>query len=267
MIHRYLATSLGFMSLVILFFSIKYREEKNVTVTLPIMLVCAVILQGMFGMWTVTLKLWPQVVTVHLLGGFTVLSIIWLIVLSISKNAISQETKIFNLLQREKKWVYLATAVVIIQIAIGGWTTSNYAAVACPDFPTCQGEWWPPMDFESGFNFIQKIGPNYLGGQLHNSARVAIHMLHRIWAIVTVISLILMGLRLLQLNISPIRSKVFAVWGVLFVQVILGVSNIVFNFPIGVAVAHNAIAALLIMKLLSLLFFMSVSSHEYNKSV
>jgi cytochrome c oxidase assembly protein subunit 15 len=137
--------------------------------------------------------------------------------------------------------------VVLMQIALGGWTTSNYADIACPDFPTCQGEWLPPMNFGEGFNITQHIGPNYLGGTMDNAARVAIHFSHRLGAIVTVAYLAFLCLKLYRLKLPAAKTLAHVILTVLAVQVTLGISNIVFQFPINVAVAHNLVGALLLL--------------------
>ena len=198
-------------------------------------------------MWTVTLKLWPQVVTSHLLGGFTTLSLLWLLTLRLNNQrwqvpAIS-ETK----LQALKPLVLLGLVIVICQIALGGWTTANYADIACPDFPQCQGAWLPPMNFSEGFNIAQHIGPNYLGGTMDNAARVAIHFSHRVGAMVTVAYLLFLFFKLRQLGMAPANKAASVMLVILAVQIALGISNIAFSFPIGVAVAHNLVGAILLL--------------------
>ena len=140
-------------------------------------------------MWTVTLKLWPQVVTGHLLGGFATLSLLFLLTLAIVRRVAGAN--------RASAFAVLGDGRVAAgdrQIALGGWVSSNYAAVACIDFPTCHGQWLPPADFANGFHLTQHIGPNYLGGQLDSDARTAIHLTHRIGALL--VTLVLLGLRL-----------------------------------------------------------------------
>ncbi|MDF1692514.1 MAG: COX15/CtaA family protein [Zhongshania sp.] len=246
MIHRYLASSLGLLTIGIVIFSLRKRSPEQ-PLKLPIFILAFIILQGMFGMWTVTLKLWPQVVTSHLLGGFTTLSLLWLLTLRLNNQhwqvpAIS-EVKLKAL----KPLVLLGLVIVICQIALGGWTTSNYAAIACPDFPQCQGAWLPTMNFADGFNIGQHIGPNYLGGTMDNAARVAIHFSHRIGAMVTGLYLLFLFFKLRQLNIAPARKAAGAMIAILALQIGLGISNIAFSFPIDVAVAHNLVGAFLLL--------------------
>ncbi|HEY9033226.1 MAG TPA: COX15/CtaA family protein [Pseudomonadales bacterium] len=221
---------------------------------LPALIVGFVILQGLFGMWTVTLKVWPQVVTIHLLGGFTMAALFWLLSLRLANRCWQLPAAALAGLQRMKKLMIAGLAIVIVQIALGGWTTSNYAAVACPDLPTCQGEWWPAMDFASGFNISQGIGPSYLGGKMDNAARMAIHKAHRIGALVTTGWLLLLVLLLWRLPAAPCRRMAATLLLVLLAQVTLGLANIVFNFPLSVAVAHNGGGALLLLTMLTLLY-------------
>ncbi|MGI9288473.1 MAG: COX15/CtaA family protein, partial [Pseudomonadales bacterium] len=188
MVHRYLASTLGLLAIVLLIGAWRHRSVAQ-PLKLPLLLLGIVILQGMFGMWTVTLKLWPQVVTAHLLGGFTTAALFGLLTLRLRNVNWRGDSVTINTLRKFKPLVLLCLLVVFLQVTLGGWTTSNYAAVACPDFPTCQNEWLPIMDFASGFNAMQAIGPNYLGGTLDNAARVAIHFSHRIGAIVTALVL------------------------------------------------------------------------------
>jgi cytochrome c oxidase assembly protein subunit 15 len=204
---------------------------------LPLLLVGLVVLQAAFGMWTVTLKLWPQVVTTHLLGGFATLSLLWLLYLRSSQSS--------ALAARLRPHAVFALIVVVAQVALGGWTTSNYAALACPDFPTCQGHWWPPMDAASGFDVFQDIGPNYLGGLLDNGARVAIHMGHRLGALLVFVVVGTLAIRVASSNAG--RALGLVLLGLLIAQICLGIANVEFTLPLPVATAHNATGALLLL--------------------
>jgi cytochrome c oxidase assembly protein subunit 15 len=252
MVHRYFATALGLFSIALVVVALRNRGPGK-PLKLPLFLLAFIILQGMFGMWTVTLKLWPQVVTGHLLGGFTTLCLFWLMTLRLN-NQHWQLTA--TLVDRFKGPALLALGVVVVQIALGGWTTSNYAAVACPDLPTCQAQWWPPMDFRNGFDVFQEVGPNYLGGQMDNDARVAIHMGHRIGSIVTLLLVGFMSLRLLGSNALHLQRMGKIIGGVLLLQFLLGLSNIFFHFPLAVTVSHNAVGALLLLTVLTLNYYL-----------
>jgi cytochrome c oxidase assembly protein subunit 15 len=220
---------------------------------LPAFIAGFLVLQGLFGMWTVTLKVWPQVVTAHLLGGFTMLSVLWLLQLRLQNRPWQLQAQEWTRLQSLKTFALLALVVVIVQIALGGWTASNYAAVACPDFPTCQAQWLPPTNFHDAFNFSQHIGPNYLGGKLDNDARVTIHLMHRLGAIVTTLvlaTLIVQGLR--AAVSSRARNQFILVAVILLLQLLLGVGNVVLHFPLHVTVSHNAVGALLLLTMVTL---------------
>lgn len=245
MIHRYFAGALGLVILVIAAQAVRRRAEPTQPLKLPLAILALVILQGAFGMWTVTLQLWPQVVTAHLLGGFATLSLLTLLTLRLSGR--------FAPLQLPGRLRTLAAAcllLVIGQITLGGWVSSNYAAVACVDLPTCHGEWWPTMDFGKGFHLTQHIGPNYLGGQLDSDARTAIHMSHRIGALLVTLALLALAW---QLRIAKLPRLAGLLLLALALQVGLGISNVIFHLPLLVAVAHNAggAALLLVMVLIN----------------
>ena len=239
MVHRYFATGLGALIVGITWFA--YRNRRQVPFGLPVALLFMVILQGAFGAWTVTLKLWPQVVTAHLLGGFTTLSLLWLLALRLGLGAgLAAEPSL-------KRPAAVALAVVVLQIGLGGWVTSNYAALACPDFPTCHGQWLPPLDFANGFDVFQSVGPNYLGGLLESDARVTIQVMHRFGALVVLAVVGWLGWRLLR------DESRLAAWilGLLAVQLALGVLNVVWALPLWVATSHNAGGALLLLGLVT----------------
>ena len=251
MVHRYLATSLGLFTIGILVFALRNRGPEQ-PLKLPVFLLAFIILQGMFGMWTVTLKLWPQVVTAHLLGGFTTISLLWLLTLRLNNQRWQLPAIVEPKLTALRPLVVVGLLIVVGQIALGGWTTSNYADIACPDFPRCQGAWLPPMDFANGFNIAQQVGPNYLGGVLDNDARVAIQVSHRIGAIITSLYLLFLFVKLRGLATAPAKRLSVVMLAVLVAQVLLGISNIVFNFPIAVAVTHNLVGALLLLVMVTM---------------
>ncbi|WP_101758699.1 heme A synthase [Oceanicoccus sp. KOV_DT_Chl] len=220
---------------------------------LPAFILAFIILQGLFGMWTVTLKLWPQVVTSHLLGGFTTFSLLWLLTLRLNNKPWQLSSSAHQQLIQFRRFAVLGLIVVCIQVALGGWTTSNYAAVACPDLPTCQSQWLPHMDFAQGFNITQSIGPNYLGGTMDNEARIAIHFSHRVGAIITTLLLLFLVHTLFVRIATPeTRTMAKVIVMVLILQVALGLGNILFKFPVSVAVAHNLVGALLVLVMVTL---------------
>ncbi|HEV8077212.1 MAG TPA: COX15/CtaA family protein [Marinobacter sp.] len=255
MVHRYFA---GLLGLVILGLAIATHRwaASDTEHTYPrkhtLGLLALVIVQAAFGMWTVTLKLWPQVVTAHLLGGFATLSLLWLLSQRFSGYRWRLPTAKLAQLQSLRPLVWLALIAVIAQIALGGWVSSNYAALACVDFPRCHEEWWPAMDFIHAFNFAQGVGPNYLGGLLEGEARTAIHVSHRIGAIMVSLILLVLCWRLWRLGESKPSRQALIIVAVLLVQVLLGVTNIIASLPLMVAVAHNAVGALLLLTLVTL---------------
>ena len=236
MVHRYFAGSLGVLILALAGLALRGRASGG-ALKLPLLLVGLVVLQAAFGMWTVTLKLWPQVVTTHLLGGFATLALLWLLYL--------RQRALSSLATRLRPHAVIALIVVIVQIALGGWTSSNYAALACPDFPTCQGQWWPSMDAAAGFDFFQDVGPNYLGGLMEGAARIAIHMAHRIGAIVVLFVVGTLALRVWSSRGG--RRLGTTVLLLLAAQIGLGIANVELALPIAVATAHNATGALLLL--------------------
>jgi len=253
MVHRYFAGSLGVLIFGLAALALRNRSA-SLPLKLPLLLAVLVVLQAAFGMWTVTLKLWPQVVTTHLLGGFATLSLLWLLYLRSSPST--------GLAPRFRWHAALALIVVATQVALGGWTTSNYAALACPDFPTCQGQWWPRMDASAGFDFFQDIGPNYLGGLLDNGARVAIHMGHRLGALLV---LFVVGSLTIRLVASAEGRRLgFVLLALLIVQICLGIANVEFTLPLPVATAHNGTGALLLLGVITVNYrsFRSGAPHE-----
>lgn len=253
MVHRYFAGSLVLLTVAILALAIKNRHKPAQPIKLPIFILAFILLQAAFGMWTVTLKLWPQIVTAHLLGGFTMLALLWLLTLRLDGGRWHLADRDLGRVATLRPWAILGLIIVVIQVSLGGWTTSNYAAVACPDFPTCQRHWLPEMDFGDGFNLFQHIGPNYLGGVMDNAARVAIHFSHRIGAIVTALYLGFLAWKLFaRVALPETRCMALVVFGILVLQLALGISNIVFHFPLSVAVAHNLGGAILLLSLVTL---------------
>ena len=238
-VHRYFASALGFLAIIMVYYSFGQNENKNIrrwTVGLLIFICC----QGLFGYLTVSLLLLPIIVTAHLFGGFTTLTLFYLIFLMSGKFDILKKMAIPKL----KTVAGIALAVLIFQIFLGVWTSTNYASLACADFPTCQGSFVPEMDFKNGFNLNQEVGPNYLYGLLDNPSRVAIHYSHRVSAIlVTVVFLILIS-KLWFSNAAPLASTI----GILLLtQISLGIINVVYVLPLYVAIAHNLVAALLLL--------------------
>jgi|TARA_X000000950_G_scaffold98364_1_gene124392 cytochrome c oxidase assembly protein subunit 15 len=238
-VHRYFAAALGFLAIIMVYYSFKQNENRNIrrwTIGLLIFICC----QGLFGYLTVSLLLLPIIVTAHLFGGFTTLTLFFLIFLMSGKFDFLEKMAIPKL----KTIAGIALVVLLFQIFLGVWTSTNYASLACADFPTCQGSYMPEMDFKNGFNLNQEVGPNYLYGLLDNPSRVAIHYSHRVSAIlVTIVFLILIS-KLWFSNAAPLASTI----GILLLtQISLGIINVVYVLPLYVAIAHNLVAALLLL--------------------
>jgi len=250
-IHRYFAGTLGILILLLALLAIKNRKDPQQPVWLPIILVGLVIFQALLGMWTVTLLLKPLIVMMHLLGGLTIVACLWWLVL---KSSSTQKPANGN---KQTPVLVLGAALLIGQIALGGWTSTNYAALACPDFPTCQGEWWPETNFKEGFVFWRGLGQNYEFGVLDNPARTAIHLSHRMFAVVVAIFWVTLLLKIIlrASNSSNMRQLASITLLFLCVQITLGVSNIVMKLPIGIAVMHNGGAALLLLSVITLIYY------------
>lgn len=258
MIHRYAAGTLGLVVFGLALAAVRHRRQA-VPIRLPLFIAGFIVLQGAFGMWTVTLKLWPQVVALHLLGGFTTLSLLMLLSLRLRKLTRRDSPAVAALpsaLIRLRPWLYGGLLLVVLQIALGAWTAANYAAVACTDLPTCQGQWWPDgMDFRHGFDIAQHVGPNYLGGQLTADGRVAIHVSHRLGAVIVLFYLGLLLVRLWrQRSASGLDNSVLLVAGALAIQIALGLANVWLHIPLAIAVAHNAMGAGLLLSMINLIW-------------
>lgn len=252
MVHRYFAGGLGLLILAIAVQAWRRRTLPDQPLRLPLLLLVVVVTQATFGAWTVTLKLWPQVVTAHLLGGFLTLSLLWLLVLRTGWMTEPAGGALRTALLRLRPLALLGLVLLVVQIALGGWVSSNYAALACPDFPTCQGQWWPDADYRHGFNVFQEVGPNYLGGLMYGEGRVAVHFVHRLGALVVVAVLGLLAWKLWRTPPAwQLRGLGLALASVLLLQVLLGISNVVLNLPLLVATAHNAVGALLLLVMVS----------------
>ncbi len=251
-VHRIFVGGLSLLVLALVGAALRYRCLPGQPLRLPLLIAVVIVMQALFGMWTVTLKLWPQVVTAHLLGGFATLALLWLLVQRLGNWRWRLEPKALNAINRLRRIAPAVLLVVIVQIALGGWTSSNYAALACTDLPQCHGEWLPEMDVAQGFNVFQHIGPNYLGGRMDNQARTAIHVAHRAGAgLVTLLVLVMSGLLLASGAVEAKRMGAVLL-GLLLLQVSLGLSNVYFGLPLVVAVAHNAVGALLLLAMVTL---------------
>lgn len=239
MAHRYVAGLLGLLILAMTVMAWRNRRDPDQPVALPTVLLALVTFQALLGMWTVTLLLKPAIVTAHLAGGMATLSLLLLLALRSSPSPVP------SLPARGERWaIWIGFTVVVIQILLGGWVSTNYAALACPDFPACTGVLWPETNFSEGFRIWRGIGVDYEGGVLDQPARVAIHMAHRIWALVVIGVLGWLFTRLIK--VEDLRTTAVWMLTVLVAQVAIGIYNVVGSLPLPNAVAHNGVAAVLL---------------------
>ncbi len=269
MIHRYFAGALGLLIAAIAFYSIKLRLSLNVTgkypLILPLMILAIVIFQAALGMWTVTLKLMPIVVMAHLLGGFSTLCLLFLLYLRIKTKPIDAQTTHLTDWQQNKysRFALLGLIILTAQIALGGWTSSNYAAMSCVELPICQGDWLSNLTFKNSFELIPPNKESYEFGHLAHNERLTIHVTHRLGALVTAIFITwLTTIVFLKARTRAIKQVAIIVFCLLVIQVGLGVSNIWFSLPLNVAVAHNLVAAFLMLSLISLTYKLRQNPEE-----
>jgi cytochrome c oxidase assembly protein subunit 15 len=248
MIHRYFATTLGLVITILLVWAVRFRKDRDQPLLPAVLLFVAVCLQGMLGALTVTLLLKPLIVTAHLLGGLTTLGLLWWLSLTPTTRQLTEKESSL------RQFALIGLAALIVQIALGGWTSTNYAAVACPDLPACQHSWWPPMDFRNAFVLWRGLDIDYEGGVLANPARVAIHFTHRLGALAAGSILIALG----SLVARRAKSRRLALAGRLLVfavalQIAIGMAMVHWGVPLGLATLHNAGAAFLVVSLVTLL--------------
>lgn len=257
MVHRYAAAGLGVLIALLAALAWAGRSTGELPQRLPWALLAVVLLQAILGMLTVTWLLKPLIVTLHLLGGLTTLALLWWLWLPAEVRAPQASESALRAL------AVAGIAVLVLQIALGGWTSSNAAAVACPDFPTCQGSWWPEMQFREAFVLWRGLGIDYEGGVLEHPARVAVHFTHRLGAVVTLITLTTVALLTLRLARSPrLRGAGIAVLAALGVQILLGVGTVMHGYPLALATAHNAGAAALLLSVVTLIRYLWPSNDE-----
>lgn len=264
MIHRYAASTLGVIIVVIAALAIVNRQRKLLSLPYALVLLATVVVQGILGMLTVTWQLKPLIVTLHLIFGMTTLGLLWWLWLSLpsgswggmpTRNARPTFTGAVAATMRTAHALALIGLIALaVQIVLGGWTSSNYAAVACPDFPTCQNSWWPPhTDYRNAFVLWHGLSINYEGGILDNPARVAIHLTHRLGAIVATLTLGAASVFIvLQKSLPSALPAACAVLGALALQLTIGISMVLKAFPLRLTTAHTAGAALLLLATLTL---------------
>ncbi len=239
MIHRYAA---GLLGLIILLIMIRLERDPGASPRsrwLSRGLLALVITQALFGMWTVTMKLQPQIVTIHLLGGMILLALLWRL------------RKQFYPLDRVtvpatlKNLVSTVIILTFFQISLGGWTSSQYAGLACTDFPTCQGQWLPAAPLKEAFNLTEFIDQSHEGGLLSAEARQSIQVVHRLFAMI--LTLCLISLCIALWRYTMLRIQICLLLFLTTLQIALGIANALLMLPLTLALAHNTGAALLML--------------------
>lgn len=250
MIHRYVGSILGMMIIGIVYMAWRYRRQLGNTPRLAIVTLIAVCIQGAFGAWTVTHQLMPIVVTSHLLGGMILLGLMtWLAAREKTHARLSPQAG------RWRPWMAAGLVLLFVQIALGGWVSTNYAALACMDFPMCHGEWVPPMDLKNGYSLIRGLGMLPSGELISQSALTAIHWVHRNFAFLVFAYL---GILAWKMRVeSGLRGPANLVLGLLAAQLITGLTTIFFQWPLLIAVLHNGGAAGLVLASVTLLVRLS----------
>ncbi|MDB6161418.1 MAG: hypothetical protein JWO04_5124 [Gammaproteobacteria bacterium] len=265
MIHRYAASTLGLIILAITILAFTTRRARLVSLPLALALLATVVFQGLLGMLTVTWQLKPLIVTGHLVFGLTTLGLLWWLWLTLPRHswgntsstgsggmAVSGTT--VEAARLAWRLALIGLIALALQIALGGWTSSNYAAIACPDFPRCQNAWWPQTNYKDAFVLWRGLGVNYEGGVLENPARVAIHLTHRLGALIATLTLSLAALTVLTRRVlAKFALPAWLVLAALLLQLTIGVSMVLRGFPLPLATAHAAGAALLLLSVLALL--------------
>jgi heme a synthase len=249
MVHRYFAASLGLLILIIAALAWRNRSMTNQPVALPTTLLLIVICQGILGKWTVTMGLQPTIVMLHLLGGFTTMTLLcWLAAKLYGWPRFLNDCDVRSL----RGLSAAAIIVVIAQIALGGWTTANYAAVVCTELPICEKGWTDHINFTDAFTFWghEHDKPDYEFGVLENDARTTIHVMHRFGALAVLLVVGLLVVRILRsARCHFYRNFALLIGGLLVWQICLGLGNVIFKVPLMMAVAHNFFAVVLLISL------------------
>ncbi|MDD5333852.1 MAG: COX15/CtaA family protein [Rhodoferax sp.] len=247
MIHRYLATSVGVLMVVLAVAAWLGRRRQSVqagaSVWWPTLTLLWVCLQGAFGALTVTMKLFPAIVTLHLLGGMVLLALLCVQVVRLAQ--LDGAAPPVALASPLRRLLWLSFALLALQVALGGWVSTNYAVLACTDFPMCQGSWWPLMDFRQGFELWRELGLTHSGATIGFAALTAIHYAHRLLALLVLASLGLLAWRLG--SVPALRRPARWLAGLTALQLATGLSNVLFDWPLLVAVLHTGGAAALVL--------------------
>lgn len=246
MAHRYLAGTLGLVVLAVFVLGWRVKNEIRTSVWVPTFLVVLIVFQALLGMWTVTMLLKPAIVSSHLLGGMTTLAVLtWL-----AHRHWGNYSASLQLSNNLKFAIRFALLILFMQIFLGGWTSTNYAALACTDFPTCHGVMVPEMNFKDAFHLVRDLGQSADGGVLTLASITAIQWTHRVGALITLIYLGILALNVLKYQ--PLKWFGIALIAALLAQISLGIANLILHLPLVLAVAHNFGAAVLVVILVTL---------------
>ena len=257
MIHRYIASIVGLLIIAIAVLAWRKRAESGAAPGLSTALIGIVVFQGMLGMWTVTLLLKPAIVTAHLIGGMTTLAVLaWLW----ARASAFPPAPVSNGL---RSFARLAFVLLALQIVLGGWVSTNYAALACTDFPTCHGSLWPEADYSNAFHVIRELGMTAQGELLSHEALTAIHWMHRVGALVAGLALI--GLALALRGVAATARLGNLLLAAVVLQIALGIANVLLSLPLLLAAAHNAGAALLVVIMVCINYRVTQSAAETHK--
>jgi heme a synthase len=246
MIHRYAATVVGALITVLMVMSwwhASRRKDWPVSpwwATLTFVWVC---LQGAFGALTVTMKLYPAIVTLHLLGGLGLLVLLTWQAQGYARSEVGDPARASTLPPFLRPTITAVFVLCVLQITLGGWVSTNYAVLACTDFPTCQGQWWPPMDWAHGFQVLRPLGMTRAGGGLPFEALTAIHMVHRLGAVALSVAVLVLVWQLWRLGAHQHRRWAWVLIALLSWQLLSGLSNVVLGWPLLAALAHTGGAA------------------------
>jgi cytochrome c oxidase assembly protein subunit 15 len=263
MTHRYIAGLLGLIIFALGVLALRNRRYPEQPIALPMVLVILLVFQALLGMWTVTLKLFPLVVMAHLLGGFTTLSLLWWLTLKLKPIHLPNED--IDRLKGLRLLALMGLLVLGSQLFLGGWTSANYAALVCLDFPACtQGEFFPLGFNLKAFNIFSAGVEGSQGTLLDHSSRITIHMIHRLGAIVTTLVVGWLAFQVFgRAHCIALRALSVLIAVLLTIQLLLGVTNVLAVLPLPIAIAHNAIAAILLLSLVTLNYYIFSHPRRY----
>lgn len=247
MVHRYAAGTLGLLIFGLGIAALRRCKVPGQIVVVPVILIGLVIFQALLGKWTVTMKLLPVVVMGHLLGGMTILALLWWCYLKAAECFVSS---VPSAVHKFRPWAILGLIIVAAQITLGGWTSTNYAALVCLNFPYCSAnQLFPQVDFHNAFNFF-----NVSNIHLSYAALVTIQMTHRFGALITAFYVGILSIILMTRKNSILCRLGIVMLLILLAQIGLGILNIELYLPLAIAVLHNSGAALLLLTMVTFLY-------------